>query len=146
MDFYHPDFLLLFDWLAKMSKELIKKQGAFLPHGAIVSPEGKLAGVGASTKEAQPGAQQVLQLLEGGIRGMAAQGKCRGAGIALDTRLKAAPQKEYIGKDAIWVFLEERGGQAQSVYVPYAKSWTGEFTYSDPFAQPDKPRFFGKGN
>ena len=51
--------------------------------------------------------------------------------MALDTRLKVAPRKEFIGKDAIWLILEEKGGKAQGVYVPYAKSWLGGFTYSD---------------
>jgi hypothetical protein len=146
MDLEHPDFYLLFDWLTKMSKELLNRQGEFLPHGAIVSPEGKLGGVGADTKEAQPGAQKVLQVLEGGLRGFAEKGKCRAAGMAIDTRLKAAPRKEFIGKDAIWMILEEKGGKAQSVYVPYAKSWLGGFTYSDAFVQPEKSRIFKVDN
>jgi hypothetical protein len=143
MDLEYPDFYLLFDWLTKMSKELLKKQGEFLPHGAIITPEGKVGVIGADTKEEQPGAQKVLQVLESGLRGLAEQGKCRAAGMAIDTRLKVAPRKEFIGKDAIWLILEEKGGKAQSVYVPYAKSWLGGFTYSDAFTQSGKSRIFG---
>ena len=62
--------------------------------------------------------------------------------MALDTRLKVAPRKEFIGKDAIWLILEEKGGKAQGVYVPYAKSWLGGFTYSDAIVMPEKPRIF----
>jgi hypothetical protein len=67
MDLEYPDFYLLFDWLTKMSKELLKKQGEFLPHGAIITPEGKVGVIGADTKEEQPGAQKVLQVLESGL-------------------------------------------------------------------------------
>jgi hypothetical protein len=108
MNLAHPDFQLLFDWLVKMSKDLLKKQGEFLPHGAVVTPEGRLGVVGAQTKEEQPGAHKTLQILEDGLRRMAAKGTCRAAGIAIDIRLKAAPREEYIGKDAIWVILEEK--------------------------------------
>jgi hypothetical protein len=73
MNLAHPDFQLLFDWLVKMSKDLLKKQGEFLPHGAVVTPEGRLGVVGAQTKEEQPGAHKTLQILEDGLRRMAAK-------------------------------------------------------------------------
>ena len=143
MNLEHPDFHLLFERLTKISKEFLKMRGGFLPHGAIVSPEGKVSLVGTQTQEAQPGAEKVLQLLEGALRGMAAQGKCRATGMALDTRLKAAPRPEWIGKDAIWVLLEEKGGKAQSVFVPYWKSWMSGFTYGEAFPGAPKPSIFG---
>jgi hypothetical protein len=145
MNLEHPDFLLLYDSLVGMSKVLLEKQGEFLPHGATVSPEGKVSLVGAYTNEEQPGAQKALRVLEGGLRGMAANGTCRAAGMAIDIRLKAAPRKEDVGKDAIWVILEEKGGTSQAVFVPYAKSQMG-FTYSEAFTLPEKPRIFGISN
>lgn len=129
-----------------MCKKLLDKQGAFLPVGAFVSPQGKLAFLAASPKEEQPGAQKVLQLLESGFRGMAAKGALRAAGIAFDTHLKVAPRKEDVGKDAIWMILEEKTGKAQGVVVPYAKSWLGGYTYSKPFVQSEKPRIFVGAN
>ncbi|MGA8220936.1 MAG: hypothetical protein WB780_04720 [Candidatus Acidiferrales bacterium] len=142
----HPDFQLLFDALFRTSKILLEKQGGFLPIGAIVSPEGRVGAVGGSTREEQPGAQKVLEVLEGGLRGMAAKGLCRAAGMAIDTRLKAPPRKEDAGKDAIWIILEEKGGKSQGVFVPYAKSWLGGFTHGDPFTTSEKPRIFGVKN
>lgn len=146
MNLAHPDFQLLLDWLIKMSKELLTKQGGFLPHGAIVTPEGKLGAVAAQTREEQPGAQRALQTLEGGLRGMAAKGTCRAAGMAIDTRLKGAPREEYVGKDAIWVILDEKGGLSQSVIIPYVKSWLSGFTYAEAFTKPERPRIFGNSN
>ena len=35
MTLAHPDFQLLFGWLLKESKDVLNKQGAFLPHGAM---------------------------------------------------------------------------------------------------------------
>jgi len=64
----------------------------------------------------------------------------------MDARLKDAPRKEYIGKDAIWMILEEKGGLSQGVIVPYTKSWLGGYTYAEGFTQPEKPRIFGTSN
>jgi len=118
----------LFNWLFKLAKQLLEKQGEFLPIGAIVPPEGQVSHAIAYTKEEQPGAHKSLELLEGGLRLMATTGKCRAAGMAIDTRLKLAPRSEDIGKDAIWIILEEKSGQSQSVVVPYARSLQGEFS------------------
>ncbi len=142
MNLEHTDFGPLFISLVRFSKTMLEQQGAFLPHGAIVSPDGKVGLVGAQPKEQQPGAQVTLQLLEGGLRGMAAKGICRAAGIAMDTRIKVAPRQEDVGRDAIWVILEERGGASQAAIVPYWKS-PGGFTYGEAFTQPEKPRIFG---
>jgi|HubBroStandDraft_6_1064221.scaffolds.fasta_scaffold164039_2 hypothetical protein len=142
MNLEHPDFQILFDTLLKMAKSLLKAQGAFLPIGAIVTQDGKPAHVGASPREEQPGAHITLQLLESGLRDMAAKGTCRAVGMAIDTRLKAAPRKEDVGKDAVWMILEEKGGKSQGVIVPYAKSWLGGFTFGGPYTQPERARIF----
>ena len=135
MNLDHPDFQILFDSLLYMAKHLLNEQNAFLPIGAIVTQDGKPAHVGASPKEEQPGAQIALQLLESGLRNMAAKGTCRAAGVALDVRLKSGDWK-----DAIWMTLEETGGKSQGVIVPYAKSWMGGFKFGDPSAGPENRR------
>jgi hypothetical protein len=137
MNLEHPDFQILFDTLLKMAKSLLKTQGAFLPIGAIVTQDGNPAHVAASPKEEQPGAHIAVQLLESGLREMAAKGTCRAAGVALDTRLKSGDWK-----DAIWMTLEETGGKTQRVIVPYAKSWMGSFKFADPSPGPENRRIF----
>jgi hypothetical protein len=97
----NPDFQMLFDSLLSMCKKLVDTQGAVLPVGAFVSPQGKLAFLAASPKEEQPGAQEVLQLLESGFRRMAAKSALRTAGMDLDTRRKAAPREADVRKNAI---------------------------------------------
>jgi len=108
MNLEHPDFQILFDALLFMAKHLLETQGEFLPIGAIVTQEGELAHVGAKTEEERPGTHVTLQILESGLKEMAAEGTCRAAGIALDTRLKSGDWK-----DAIWMTLEEPGGKSQ---------------------------------
>ena len=120
-----------------MAKKLLENQGTFLPIGRIVTPNGKIGFVIANTKEEQPGAHKALQLLESGLRDMAAKGTCRAAGVALDTRLNSADWK-----DAIWMTLEETGGKSQSLIVPYAKSWMGGFKFGDLSAGPENRRIF----
>jgi hypothetical protein len=141
MNLEHPDFQILFDALLYMAKRLLQTQGEFLPIGAIVTQEGELAHVGAKTEEERPGTDVTLQILESGLKEMAAEGTCRAAGIALDTRLKSGDWK-----DAIWITLEETGGKSQGLIVPYAKSAMGAFTFGDPTAALDNPRIFVGGN
>jgi hypothetical protein len=97
--------------------------------------------VGAETEEERPGMHVTLQILESGLKEMAAEGTCRAAGVALDTRLKSGDWK-----DAIWMTLEETGGKSQGLIVPYAKSVIGAFTFGDPTAALDHPRIFVGAN
>lgn len=146
MTFDHADFQLLFDFITRIAKKLLDKQGTFLPFGAIVPPDGrKVALVSAETAEEQPGAQKVLELLEPTLRKMADKGTCRSIGLAIDTRLKAAPRKEAIGKDAIWIRLEHKDGTALMAATPYRKNWLGTFAYDETFAASTKPQFFKAG-
>ena len=137
MKLERPDFQILFDGLLYMAKHLLRTQGEFLPIGAIVTQAGELGYVGAKTEQERPGAQAALQVLESGLKEMAAEGTCRAAGVALDTRLKSGDWK-----DAIWMTLEETSGKSQGVIVPYAKSSTGAFTFVDPATALDNPRIF----
>jgi|ERR1700722_2176804 hypothetical protein len=132
----------LLDTLVRVTKTLLEKQGTFLPHGAMVLADGQVALVGAQTKEEQPGAQKALLFLESGLRGMATQGKCIAVGIALDTRLKAAPRQADVGKDAIWVMLEHKDGTSMSIFIPYAKTGAGIFAYEETFRTPRKQTIF----
>lgn len=133
MNLEHTDFGPLFISLVRFSKTMLEQQGAFLPHGAIVSPDGKVGLVGAQPKEQQPGAQVTLQLLEGGLRGMAAKGICRAAGIAMDTRIKVAPRQEDVGRDAIWVILEEEVARLRPLSCP-----TGNLRVALRMAKPSR--------
>jgi hypothetical protein len=140
MKLEQPDFQILFDGLLYMAKHLLKTQGEFLPIGAIVTQAGELGHVGAKTEEERPGAHAILQVLESGLKEMAAEGTCRAAGVALDTRLKSGDWK-----DAIWMTLEDASGKSQGVIVPYAKSSMGAFTFGDPSPALDYPRIFVGG-
>jgi hypothetical protein len=142
MKWPHPDLELLHHELIRVTKQFLDEMGEYLPHGAIVTPEGNVGLVGSRTPEDQPGAQKTLKLLEAGLRQMAAQNKCRAAGIAIDIRLKNPPRVEDVGKDAIWTILEQRGGLSVSVYIPYWKSSSGQFTFGEPFSEPGAPRIF----
>jgi hypothetical protein len=142
MNLQHPDLKLLNDELIRVTKRLLEEMEEFLPHAAIITPEGNVGLVGSRTHDEQPGAQRTLKLLENGLRQMAAQNKCRAAGIAIDIRLKNPRRAEDIGKDAIWTILEQRGGLSVSVYIPYWKSSPGQFTFGEPFSEPGAPRIF----
>jgi hypothetical protein len=143
MHLAHPDFDQLYDQLLRHSKMFLDQQdGHFLPHGAVVSWDGKTGVVGVDTKEKRPDARVTLQQLMDGLRKMAASGKFRATGVAIDMRLKTPPRKEDVGRDAICVALENKDGLCQSVFTPYVRSKTGSFTYYEPFVIPEKSRIF----
>lgn len=124
MTFANPDFQALFDFLLGMAKKLLEKQSTFLLFAAFVPPDRKkVALVSVNTTDAQPGSQKVLALLEPSLRKMADKGTCRAVGLAMDTRLKAAPRKDAIGRDAIWIRIESKDGTAIMAATPYSKNW-----------------------
>jgi hypothetical protein len=144
MHLEHPDFELLFDSLLYMARHLLEQSGAFLPIGAAVSAGGEVAHVAAKTNDDYAGAHVILETLEAALRTMAAERTCRAAGLAIDMRIRA--RKGDVGKDAIWLVLEEKGGKSQGVIVPYAKSKLGGFTFDEPSAKHEKVRIFVRRN
>jgi hypothetical protein len=139
-----PDLSALLDALLEVTRKLLKKQGAFLPHGAFITAEGKVSLLGAKTPEVRPGAQKILKLLEHAAKAMADNGQCKAVGIAIDIWLKQAPNEEDVGKDAVWAFLEHGDGTCANVYMPYSKDRFNGYTYGTWFANYAEPKFFLK--
>ena len=137
----HEDFDPLLNSLLHRVKIIQEKLGEFLPIAAVISPEGKIVDViGVPDKQPQPGAPKVLRFLEGALRGLASQDKCRAIGIAFDIRFSRAPDEPK--SDAIQVFLEHRDGTVSNVILPYIKNATGQFAYGRPMAVRAEPKIF----
>src|SRR5690348_13820158 len=106
----------------------LKKQGAFLPIGAIMLSDGEIHHVGAQIEgEEYPGAQPLIELLTENFQKDAAQGKLRAAGIAYDV-LTIPPGKQQ-KQDAICCGLEHCLGEAVSVFKPYVRTEEGSFQF-----------------
>jgi hypothetical protein len=137
----HEDFDLLLNSLLHRVKIIQEKLGEFLPIAAVISPEGKIVDViGVPDKQPQPGAPKVLRFLEGALRGLARQNKCRAIGIAFDIRFSRSPDEPK--SDAIQVFLEHRDGNVSNVILPYLKNASGQFTYGRLIAVRAEPKIF----
>ncbi|WP_109486641.1 hypothetical protein [Occallatibacter savannae] len=137
----HPDLNELLNALLEMAELLIRKQGAFLPIGAIMLPDGEIRHVGAQIEgEEYPGAQPLIELLTENFRKEATEGRLRAAAIAYDV-LTTPPGKQQ-KQDAICCGLEHWLGEAVTIFRPYARSEEGAFQFEEIFATARTQQFF----
>jgi len=124
-----------------MAQMLLRKQGEFLPIGAVMLSDGEIRHVGAQIEgNDHPGSQPLIDLLIQNFQKEAAKGKLRAAGICYDvlTVLPGQHQKQ----DAICCGLEHCLGEAVDVFTPYVKAGDGSFRYDEAFAAKRMPQFF----
>ena len=137
----HPDLNELVTTLLKMAQMLLEEQGAFLPIGAIMLPNGEIRHVGAQIEgEEYPGAQPLLELLTTTFQRQASEGKLRAAGIAYD--VLTIPPGQQRKQDAICCSLEHYLGEAVDVFKPYIKTEEGQFEFGEIFANSRPQRLF----
>lgn len=137
----HPDLNLLLQNLLPFAQQMINEHGEFFPFGATIDAEGKIALCGADTGSEQPPSQECSDLLLGGFKVQAKEGKIRACGIVYDVRTIPPGQTEKV--DAICLRLEHNSGEAVDVYQPYLKGGTGQAEYADLFAGRGQKIVFG---
>jgi len=137
----HADLDELLDAILGMAEMLLKKQGTFLPIGAIMLPDGEIRHVGAQIEgEEYPGAQPLMEVLTEMFRKEASAGRLRAAAMSYDV-LTIPPGKSQ-KQDAICCSLEHWLGEAVDVFKPYAKADDGTFQYEEIFSVNRTPTFF----
>lgn len=136
----HPDLNKLLDALVRMAEHLLVKQGAFLPIGAIMRPNGEIHHVAGQTGEERPGAQALIKLLTGTFQKEAAEGRIRAAGISYD--VLTVPPSKHQKQDAICCGLEHYTGESVDVFKPYARAEDGKFHFEQLFATKRTQQFF----
>jgi hypothetical protein len=137
----HPDLDELLNAILGMAEMLLAKQGAFLPIGAIMLPNGEIRHVGAQIEgEEYPGAQPLMELLAEIFVKEAAAGRLRAAAMSYDV-LTVPPGKSQ-KQDAICCSLEHCLGESVDVFKPYAKAADGTLQFEEIFAVTRTSTFF----
>ena len=137
----HSDLDKLLDALLSMAETLLRKQGEFLPIGAIMWPDGKIQHVGAKIEGNEyPGAQPLIDLLTETFQAKAAEGKLRAAGICFDGL--TIPQGKERKQDVICCGLEHCLGETVNVFRPYTRTELGHVEVEDGFSTNRRPQFF----
>jgi hypothetical protein len=113
--------------LFEKSEQLLRERGDFLPHAAVLSPEGKVSLLGAmcNTKDGFANSWHILPIVHDGLRSMAFERELAAVGVA--ERVDAIPGAGA-GK-AVKVLLEHQRGLAIAFYMPFALEDTGECSF-----------------
>src|SRR5689334_5506199 len=113
--------------LFEKSEKLLRERGDFLPHAAVLSPEGKVSLLGAMciTKDGFANSWHILPMVHDGLRSMANERELRAVGVA--ERVDAIPGAGAMR--AVKVLLEHQQGLAIAFYMPFAPTETGVLTF-----------------
>lgn len=113
--------------LFEKSEQLLRERGDFLPHAAVLSPDGKVSLLGAMciTKDGFANSWHILPMVHDGLRSMANERDLAAVGVA--ERVDAIPGGG--ATRAVKVLLEHQRGLAIAFFMPFAKSEAGEFNF-----------------
>jgi hypothetical protein len=113
--------------LFEKSEQLLRERGDFLPHAAVLSPEGRVALLGAmcNTKDGFANSWHILPLVHDGLRSMANERELAAVGVA--ERVDVIPGAGSM--QAVKVLLEHQRGLAIAFYMPFARGDSGEYSF-----------------
>ena len=113
--------------LFEKSDQLRRERGDFLPHAAVLSPDGKVSLLGAMciTGDGFANSWHIRPMVHDGLRSMANERELSAVGVA--ERVDAIPGAG--ATHAVKVLLEHQRGLAIAFYMPYTKAETGEFIF-----------------
>jgi hypothetical protein len=105
--------------LFEKSEQLLRDRGDFLPHAAVLTPEGRVSLLGAMciTKEGFANSWHILPMVHDGLRSMAGERELRAVGVA--ERVDAIPGAGTIR--AVKVLLEHQRGLAIAFFMPIVR-------------------------
>jgi hypothetical protein len=130
-----PQIELLANALFDASRTFVKKRGAFLPHGALLTDTGDVRLVMAlPDNQAQDlvSAIDVLPNLHQALRNGAAQEAASGLAVCEDVSVTMEGQRET---RAIKVLIEHRRGLCVALYMPFRRGLCG-YSFGEIFAAP----------
>jgi hypothetical protein len=128
------DVVALADPLFDHSQKQLRARDRFLPHAAVLDTEGKVVMVGAMTgsKGGQANAEQILPMLQNGIRQMSREKVLVATAIATDVSLTRGDMP----MQAIKVQIEHERGLNVALFLPFHKSAEGDYYYGEAFVTP----------
>ena len=114
------------------AQQMLEKRGSFLPFGCTMSPSGEISFAASYGDKAGVGAEEIADLLLEGFRAGAVSGEYQAIALCVDVSVDSPNGS---GKtDAIRVTLEENGGEAVNVFMPYRKRVLRGMAYGELFA------------
>jgi len=114
------------------AQQMLAKHGTFFPFGCTMSLAGEISLAAGYDDKPSVGAQEIADLTLEGFRAGARSGQFKAIALCVDV---CADHPDGSGKtDAIRVTLEENGGEALNVFMPYRKRMLRGIAYGEVFA------------
>lgn len=126
------DFRIVSDPLFKFAEEHVRKHGAYLPFGAVLSRSGEVTLQAAATNSDLATSEEILPLLVEGLQ------------LAVDAETTAAAVAEWVKigvngsnlVDAMKVQIHHRRGLSIAFYVPATKQLLKGWQFGETVVQP----------
>jgi hypothetical protein len=118
--------------LLPFAQQMLAKHGEFFPFGGYVDVGGGIVHVGGWTGEEQPPSQEVIKVINAGLRERAERGEIRASGLCVD--VLTVPPGETQKRDAVSIRLEHANGESVVVFLPYRRSASGDYEYGELYA------------
>ena len=131
------DVAAIADPLIEHSQKQLRARNDFLPHAAVLNPEGKVVLMGAMTgsRDGRASAGHILPMLLDGVRQVASERVLVAVGIAENVSLTRAEN----ATQAIKVLLEHERGLTVALFLPFHRTDGGEYRFGEPFVTPAPP-------
>lgn len=133
-----PDIGIVANQLFDLSETLLREQGNFLPHAAVLTEDGELRLVATApdTKSDLTNSTEVLPLLHDGLRFEAKQFPLKAIGIAENVTITLEGQRPT---KAIKVLFEHRRGLTVALYLPFEKKMLKGYVFGNTFSLAANP-------
>ena len=122
--------------LFEFAEQQVRKNGMFLPFGAILKQSGEITFEAATSGEKIESCIEVLPILHEGLRATVKKGGVSALAICEWTKITCEGRKQT---EAMKVLIEHERGLTVAFYVPCHKSVFGGWSFEEMFAQQVEP-------
>jgi len=128
-----PDIEAVANPLFDFSEQCLRKRGNFLPHGAILTTDGKVVLVAAApdTDKDYTNSTEVLPILHDGLRAQAREKDLVAVGVAENVTITPEGQ---LSTQAIKVLFEHKRGLVVALYRPFKKQFLRGYSFGEIFS------------
>ncbi|NII10144.1 hypothetical protein [Oleiagrimonas sp. C23AA] len=131
-----PDIASVANQLFDLSEALLRDQGNFLPHAAVLTDDGDIRLVGAVGESDLTTSVEILPILHDGVRQQARELPLQAIGVAENVTVTFEGQRPT---KAIKVLFEHKRGLTVALYLPFEKKLLRGYIMGSTISKPAAP-------
>lgn len=124
-----------------VAKKMLKDDGALIPYGAVMRPNGEVLPVGVEITQSDLKARDVVEILADNLVDMAQSGDYKATAVFYAVQV-SLPGTDQLS-EAVAVSLCHMAGESLMVFHPYNRA-AGSINYGSAFAYFDENRMFSR--